>query len=212
MSARYFDIIKDRLYVEAPKSVLRRSAQTTCYAILDTLSRLIAPIMSFTAEQVSDIYQKNKQESVHLQPFIKPITDIKAVAFDAAWWKSLYEIRSLVLKAIELLREQSIIKQSMEARLILSIDFTSKKYEHLANFIKTLPQEYSFEQFLKEFCIVSHVTLQADTKNLLATAQPEIWLLVAQADGVKCPRCWQWDTAFDKETELCKRCTKIVLA
>ena len=210
LSARYFDIIKDRLYVEAPKSILRRSAQTACYAILDTLTRLIAPIMSFTAEQVSDIYQKNKKESMHLQQFIKPITDIQALALDAAWWKSLYEIRSLVLKAIELLREQSIIKQSMEARLVISIDFESKKYEHLTNFIKRLPQGYSFEQFLKEFCIVSHVTLQAHRENLCATAQPEVWLLVTQADGVKCPRCWQWDTAFDKETELCNRCTKIV--
>jgi len=63
------DIIKDRLYVEKANGRLRRSAQTACWHLLDTLTRLIAPIFSFTAEQVSDLYQKDKKESIHLQHF-----------------------------------------------------------------------------------------------------------------------------------------------
>jgi len=69
LSSFYLDIIKDRLYVEKADGHLRRSAQTTCWYILDTLTKLIAPILSFTAEQVSDHYQKNKKESIHLQSF-----------------------------------------------------------------------------------------------------------------------------------------------
>lgn len=69
LSSFYLDIVKDRLYVEKAQGHARRSAQTVCWFILDTLTRLIAPILSFTAEQVSDLYQKDKKESIHLQSF-----------------------------------------------------------------------------------------------------------------------------------------------
>lgn len=69
LSAFYLDIIKDRLYVEKADGLERRSAQTACWYILDTLTKLMAPILSFTAEQISDNYQKNKKQSIHLQDF-----------------------------------------------------------------------------------------------------------------------------------------------
>jgi isoleucyl-tRNA synthetase len=75
LSSRYLDIIKDRLYTDAAASHERRSAQTVCYLMLDTLTRLCAPILSFMAEQVSDLYQQNKKESIHLQKF-SDLTDI----------------------------------------------------------------------------------------------------------------------------------------
>ncbi|MGE0207175.1 MAG: isoleucine--tRNA ligase [Candidatus Babeliales bacterium] len=83
LSSLYLDIIKDRLYVEKSDGFLRRSAQTTCWHILDTLTRAIAPILSFTAEQVSDHYQKNKKESIHLQNFA-PLHDVWRAVADAA--------------------------------------------------------------------------------------------------------------------------------
>jgi len=69
LSSFYLDIIKDRLYVEKANGKKRRSAQTVCWYILDTLTKLMAPILSFTAEQISDFYQKNKTKSIHLQEF-----------------------------------------------------------------------------------------------------------------------------------------------
>ena len=81
LSSFYLDIIKDRLYVEQADGHARRSAQTSCYYVLDTLTKLMAPILSFTAEQVSDSYQKNKKKSIHLQQFAK-IQDV--VTFVAA--------------------------------------------------------------------------------------------------------------------------------
>jgi len=72
LSAFYLDIIKDRLYVETADGHARRSAQTACWHIVDTLTKLMAPILSFTAEQVSDHYQKDKSTSIHLQTFAQP--------------------------------------------------------------------------------------------------------------------------------------------
>ncbi len=69
LSSFYLDIVKDRLYVQVPDGHERRSVQTVCWYILDTLTRLMAPILSFTAEQVSDLYQKEKKQSIHLQQF-----------------------------------------------------------------------------------------------------------------------------------------------
>lgn len=69
LSSYYLDIVKDRLYVEQADGNKRRSAQTACWYILDTLTRLMAPILSITAEQISDLYQKDKKESIHLQGF-----------------------------------------------------------------------------------------------------------------------------------------------
>jgi isoleucyl-tRNA synthetase len=72
LSSYYLDIVKDRLYCEGARSIERRSAQTALWFILDTLTRLIAPVMSFTAERISDHYQKDKKKSIHLQPFVDP--------------------------------------------------------------------------------------------------------------------------------------------
>lgn len=206
LSARYFDIIKDRLYVEEPRGQLRRSAQTACSLILDTLTKLIAPIVSFTAEQVASQYQKEKK-SIHLQLFSQLRRDVRAGS--DAQWKALYELRSVVLKAIELLREEGIVKQSMEAQLTLSIDF-SGRYACLKDFIGLLPNDYSFEMFLKEFCIVSQVTVVQNKEGLASTAHREISLRVAQAEGNKCPRCWQWDKQADPATNVCRRCASLL--
>ncbi|MBI2774854.1 isoleucine--tRNA ligase [Candidatus Dependentiae bacterium] len=69
LSSFYLDVIKDRLYTEKANGAKRRSAQTACWYILDTLTRLMAPVLSFTAENISDVYQKEKKDSIHLQPF-----------------------------------------------------------------------------------------------------------------------------------------------
>ena len=82
LSSFYLDIIKDRLYVEASNGVLRRSAQTAIWHILDSLTKLIAPILSFTAESISDSYQKDKKDSIHLQNFSNLEYVKKAVAFE----------------------------------------------------------------------------------------------------------------------------------
>lgn len=151
LSSFYLDIIKDRLYVEQADGVERRSAQTVCWYLLDTLTRLIAPILSITAEQLTDVYQDNPQESIHEQTFVL-LSDVysflqtteitqggaesgiktveallclpKNIVTDdyQAAWDMVLVIRNGLLKAIENLRAAGTIKHSLEARIVLHKD------------------------------------------------------------------------------------------
>jgi len=206
LSAFYLDIVKDRLYVEKKDGLERRSAQTVCAHILDTLTKLMAPILSFTAEQISDEYQKNKTDSIHLQKF--PVLH-NALEQDHCW-EILKDIRSALLKAIELQREKQIVKHSLEAQVTLYIspeaDFAGK----INNFFMAMNEKNeSTESFLKEFLIVSQCTVQTDSNKLEETELKGLFARVEHAAGVKCPRCWQWDITSDSD-DLCRRCEKIV--
>lgn len=242
LSAFYLDIIKDRLYTERSSGSARRSAQTVCWYILDTLTKLIAPIMSFTAEQLSDHYQKNKERSIHLQAFnslqdiwellgdyyarthrvemplfleadITSMLKIDARLFVTereAEWLVLKDIRSALLKAIEVQRENGLIKHSLEARLILSIDISSDALSSLQEFFITLAQSgQSRENFFKEFLIVSQVEYASQAASLEESELPGLWVRVEHARGQKCPRCWQWQET-ENEFGLCNRCRDIL--
>ncbi len=236
LSSFYLDIIKDRLYVEKADGALRRSAQTTCWYILDTLTRLMAPVMSFTAEQVSDNYQKNKKTSIHLQEFAHLSTiwkqlvshqvsslskeqfeqqsvSEKEIEYAASYqerWQMLRAIRSAVLKAIEGLREKGIIKHSLEAQVIMHVDekapFAQSFHDLCADLRKT-PQ--GIHGFFEEFFIVSKVVLVQGDHTLPDSEFPGLSVLIEKAPGQKCPRCWQWKETVH-EHGLCARCAGIV--
>jgi len=203
LSAFYIDIIKDRLYVERANSLQRRSAQTVCWYILDTLTRLMAPILSFTAEQLSDHYQKNKQHSIHLQTFALlplPMDDVKYKKM----WQVLKNVRSAVLKSIEIVREEGIIKHSREAyvQFYFAKDMLGQEFEHYLG-------SQSIAEFFKEFLIISQCSISDAQQDLKSTSLEGLFVLVTPAKGVKCPRCWQW---HDEATgDLCQRCKNIVL-
>lgn len=208
LSAFYLDIIKDRLYVERADGIKRRSAQTACWYILDALTKLIAPILSFTAEQVSDHYQRTKKSSIHLQNFanIDACKDLVS-ADDEAVWAKLKEIRSAVLKAIEILREQGVVKLPLETRVTLHFD---KELNDLIQPIYTYgDRSLDITQFLKEFFIVSQVELAASGQGLQSTSVTGLSLHVMPARGSKCPRCWQYDEVHN-EQGLCRRCQEVL--
>jgi isoleucyl-tRNA synthetase len=204
LSSFYGDIVKDRLYCEQVDGLKRRSTQTVFWYTLDALARLVAPIMSFTAEQVSDYYQQDKVDSIHLQKFadLSFVKDLFAGTDLAAYdlqWKQLKDMRSAVLKAIEIQREKGDIKHSLEVGIKIT-------YEKLGNFT-ILGDEP--EQFLREFFIVSQVDFLGDDSALEKTAVPGLYVLAAHAAGVKCPRCWQWDVQADDQ-DLCRRCQLVI--
>jgi isoleucyl-tRNA synthetase len=206
LSSFYLDIIKDRLYVEKADGHARRSAQTACWYILDTVTKLIAPVLSCTAEYVSDHYQKNKKESIHLQQFADttPFTQ-QTLPLDQ-WFASLKEIRGVILKQIETLREKNIIKHSLEAAVTLTLD---PELYNLDGFFESLEKtNQDVELFFKELCIVSQVTMKFE-KNIQNEGHPGILVHVAKAHGVKCPRCWNWEENSNPHG-LCNRCTMIV--
>lgn len=236
LSAFYLDIIKDRLYVEKNNGILRRSAQTACYYILDTLTKLSAPILSFLAEEVSDFYQKDKVESIHLQSLehlplywsalvdqdiesatlnIKRSGSIQfkglsgedpRVSYNV--WTLLLLLRKEVLKALEEKREEKIIGHSLDAKVTLYIKEGTKQGQIIKNFLNQL-QLIERERFLKDFLIVSQTIINDTADKLTFTELGWLAIKIDHADGEKCPRCWQWDTSLN-EDNLCLRCYEIL--
>lgn len=233
LSAFYLDILKDRLYVEKKDGLPRKSGQTVLYHILDTITKLMAPILSFTAEEVSDYYQTNKQASIHLQSFPE-LVDIKrylerssvadyqiaaqegirptnpgATIKAHGIWTSLEQLRDAVLKAIELKREVGVVKLSLESKVTLHLDAASNEGKLINQFLKDLSMHEEVKRFLKEWLIVSQVSISHDKTGLDATALSWLFVAVDHAAGNKCPRCWQWD-AYDHPDQLCERCHNVL--
>lgn len=239
MSSFYLDIVKDRLYVEKSNGFKRRSAQTVLWYILDTITRLMAPIMSFTAELVSDHYQKkDKNESIHLQSFVNPkdlhdlcygkeelscfsyqtlLVNLKydldkhqKPSYHTLQWNLLKDIRSAILKLMEIEREKGSIKHSLEAGLKVYFDLNNPKLELLKDYLDYLKKKnIDVEEFFKELLIVSQWDFATGYTELNETNIKGVFVKVFKAEGVKCPRCWQWDKSNHPDN-LCFRCQEIL--
>jgi len=194
LSAIYFDILKDRLYTFPPKSLGRRSAQTALYQIVDKLTRLMAPILAFTADE---IWQRipagagGKLESVHLAEF--PGYDEKLRDEDLlARWDKLFKVRERVKKALE---EAGLGGgSSLQAKVTLTAN--GEQHELLKR----------YEDQLRFIFIVSQT-------ELLQSASGQLQIQVSRAEGVKCERCWNYTTdvgADERYPSICARCTKNV--
>ncbi len=225
LSAFYLDIIKDRLYTDVADGQSRRSAQTVCWYMIDTLTKLMAPILSFTAEQLSDCYQKEKKRSIHLQNFavLPCVWKSDEVLKKEGQWEALRGVRSVVLKALETLREKAVIKHSLEAKVTLVMNISQEKVTPVVQMLADVEHAgHNVQDLLKEYFITSAVTVikaddleddfyedeeVCDEESLeFATASDNgLMVKASKADGSKCPRCWQWEPS-DHEHGLCKRC------
>ena len=185
LSARYFDILKDRLYTAATSSPERRSGQSALYKVHYALVRLMAPLLAFTAEEVWSYTAKpaGAPESVHLALLPEP-EEVSSGLPPArlAEWDRLMEVRDVVLKALEEARQAKLIGTSLEARVRL--------------------QGYKgFEAELPSVFIVSQVVLEPGD---------ELRATIERADGVKCERCWKYSTAVGQDAEfptVCDSCS-----
>ena len=210
LSSLYLDICKDRLYVERPDGIERRSAQTVIYSILDTITRLMAPILSFLSEEVSDFYQKDKKESIHLQEFSSVIDALSLVGEkNKKIWNVLENLRQIVLKAIEQKRAKDIIKHSLESKIKLYLKPESEQKKIIDEFLKEFKNSEEIIRFFKDWFIISQFDF-ADSQDGLENTEAD-WVLinVDHAQGKKCPRCWQWEVT-DNVENLCKRCCKVL--
>lgn len=209
LSSFYLDIIKDRLYVEKAHGLPRRSAQTVCWYLLDTLTRSMAPILSFTAEQLSDYYQSDKRSSIHLQQFalLHEFADLPMMTSSEyqQFWDSLKQVRVAVLKAIEDKREAGGIKHSREARVTLYSD-SNTFYALLQKYLK----QQTISDFFKEFFIVSDVVVRDNGNGLDQSIMPGLYLRIETVGGVKCPRCWQWQVTQELPEGVCSRCKEVL--
>ncbi len=201
LSALYFDVLKDRLYTAATKSHARRSAQTALYRLEYALVRLVAPILTFTAEEVWT--HMGQPGSVHLElfPEAAELTEGLSDAHRkrAGNWDRLMKVREDVLKSLEQARQEKFIGAPLEARVRLTAN--SDLYPLLEEYARELPALF----------IVSQVMVgQASACHGLS---PEISIQVERADGVKCERCWKYttDTGSDPRfPTICAACAAAV--
>ncbi len=189
LSALYLDVLKDRMYTFAPVSVERRSAQTVIWKITEALVRLVAPILSFTAEEVWGYLPKTAREaSVHLAEFLPPEEIAGEDKALLANWAALLRVRDEVLKSLEEARKDKRIGKALEAKVRIEADADTD----------ALLKRYL--SGLKELLNVSEVEIAFGDK-LGVTTLP--------ADGVKCERCWNYrtDTApYGDWPVVCGRC------
>jgi len=197
MSALYFDILKDRLYTFPTRSPGRRSAQTALHEILKALASLMAPILSFTAEEVWKHLPKGggEKESVHLKLFPEAQREYLDEALNERWEK-IREIRTVVTRALEEARKEKKIGLSLDAQVHLHLP--EKVYQFLQ----------PFQKELKSIFIVSSVTLHLGEKD-----EKEVTVEVLRAEGQKCERCWNYDVSVGQHPEhqtVCQRCVEAI--
>lgn len=186
LSARYFDIIKDRLYIFAPRSLERRSAQTALYTTVDTLSRLLAPILVFTADEAWENLPAQSLASVHLAEF--PVASTADNGELMANWERIFAIRDDVMKALEEARNEKRIGSPLEAKVVVTADAGTTRF--LLDYYDQL--RYIF--------IVSQVEVHEGDK---------FGVVIERASGEKCERCWNYSTRvgeFTKYPTVCERC------
>jgi isoleucyl-tRNA synthetase len=198
LSARYFDIIKDRLYTAAPRSAARRSAQTALHRIADALARLFAPVLVFTADEIWENIPRaeggaeKSLGSVHLAEF--PASAGTGDAELAARWSQLFEVRDVVLRSLEDARNAKLIGSGLEARI--EIAAPDPAYTLLAKYADQL--RYTF--------IVSQVALVRNDD-----ANAPLGVKVERAEGEKCERCWNYSVRVGESTRYpmaCERCVE----
>jgi isoleucyl-tRNA synthetase len=189
LSALYFDILKDRLYTYAPMSLARRSAQTVYYEIVHRLTRLLAPLLAFTSDEIWENIPDalDEAKSVHLAEF--PV-------YEEAWrdddllkrYERLFEIRGAVTKALEEARNADLIHRAEDAKITITAPSEAKAFLE------------SFGEDLLFVFIVSKVELREGA---------ELGVKVDKADGEKCDRCWHYTTDVGSDARYpgaCRRC------
>jgi len=203
LSARYLDIIKDRLYTFAPRNHARRSAQTALYRIADALARMLATILVFTADEIWENLpdDSSRLAAVHLAELPKANGQRDAELMTR--WKVIFQVREEVFRELEGKRVAGLIGSSLEARVKLRLN---REYYDLL-------RPYQDNDELRYIFIVSQTGLfQADMRPNDGGSSGELPLIlveVERAEGEKCDRCWNYSTHVGESASypnVCERC------
>ncbi|TRZ98645.1 MAG: isoleucine--tRNA ligase, partial [Nitrospiraceae bacterium] len=202
LSSVYLDILKDRLYTFRADSPLRRGSQTVLYEIVVSMTKLMAPVLSFTAEEIWRTLAAQPGgrlgvSSVHLSVF----PEVQPQWQDADLserWEQLLEVRVVVQAALEDQRRDKVIGSSLEADVLIRAN--PERYELLERYVKDLPAVF----------IVSRVEL---SKVHDRPHKPDFEAIVSKAKSKKCERCWNYREAVGEDPThptLCERCVEAV--
>jgi isoleucyl-tRNA synthetase len=200
LSSLYLDVLKDRLYTSGNASKQRRSAQSAMFIILDAMTRMLAPILTFTAEEVWQSLPAygGKAASVHLTQFPEA---------SAAWadeklgdtWKTLISVRGEISKAMETARKNKVIGHPLDAAV--TVTGSEKLVELLSK----------YEEDMRAFCIISGFRAQkgGELKDAFeSTELPGLKIAVTKAGGEKCMRCWVFSEELGRDANHPKICPK----
>ena len=207
LSNFYLDIIKDRLYCSAHDSLERRSAQTALFLILDTLTKMFAPILAFTCDEIWLSMPHRSEDdgrNVVLNVMNKPFTEYALSDEQMAKWDALISVRNDVNGVLEKARADKRIGKSLDAEVKLSAKGESKAVLDRVS-----------DMDLADLLIVSECLVTDDEHPDGAVvaegaANSGLTISVKEAEGTKCPRCWKVSKDADPETGLCPRCKKVI--
>jgi isoleucyl-tRNA synthetase len=199
MSAIYLDVLKDRLYTFRKDSPARRASQRVLHETVLALTKLMAPLLTFTAEEIWDSLPESQRESpsVHLAAFPQADPRYKNAELEQRWDK-LLKVRGAVQAELEIKRREKLIGAPLEAKVVLSAN--PDRYKFLKDYERDLPGLF----------IVSQVELKQVTH---LPHDPDFAVEVIKADGTKCVRCWNYRPSVGATVahpELCDRCVEAV--
>ncbi|MGH7933070.1 MAG: isoleucine--tRNA ligase [Candidatus Binataceae bacterium] len=219
LSSLYIDVARDRLYCSRADSRERRSAQTALHLMIDTLVRMLAPLIPYTADEVYSYIPGASADSVHLLTLRDPDARFADVEL-AARWERMLAVRAEALKLLEAMRQAGTIGAPLEARL--SVGVTDGNDGALGKMLS------GYRDGLRDLFIVSEVAILGESEiaelkgkangNLdfrtdglfgRVSAQPPIIVIGQRAPGRKCQRCWMYYDD-DGDPELCPRCRAVV--
>ena len=208
LSNFYLDIIKDRLYCEERDGLKRRSAQTALYLILDTMTKMFAPILAFTCDEIWLAMPHREGDDVRnvvLNEMNKPFTEYALDDDEMAKWDALISVRNDVNGVLEAARGAKRIGKPLEASVTLHAKGASKAT------VERISDMNLSELFIVSECLISDED-ETDPAAVVGDGSYNSGLTVSvkEAPGTKCPRCWMHSTKADPETGLCPRCAAVV--
>ena len=195
MSNFYLDVLKDRLYTEKADSTARRAAQTSMFMILDALTRMLAPILAYTSDEIWHFMPHRLGDDARCVLFNDMPCAVELAVDEGftARWDRIHELRDTVKKSLEPVIKEKVVKSSLETCVILKASG-----EELSFLREVLPE-------LKTVFIVSDVKLEE--------AEGELSVEVVKAEGEKCERCWAYSATVGECSDhptLCARCAEIL--
>nr|WP_298416111.1 isoleucine--tRNA ligase [uncultured Halomonas sp.] len=198
----YLDIIKDRQYTTQADSLARRSCQTALYRVVEALARWVAPILSFTAEEIYEHIPGERKDSVLLETFYDELQTLDDGAlFDRAFWEQVLEVKQAVNKCLEDARNAKVIKSGLAAEVTLYVS------DALRETLGRLGDELRFVLMTSEVHLASLDA--AGMESAEATELEALKVAVIASPHAKCERCWHHRPDVGQHTEhsdLCGRC------
>ncbi len=206
MGAFYLDILKDRLYTTAFDSVARRSAQSAMYHVLEAMVRWVAPVLSFTAEEIHQQIPGNRSDSVFLETWYESLFEMDNAAVERKRWQHVKQVRDEVSKSIETVRREGKAGSSLAVEVDLWLDGV------LREAVDSLGDELRFVLLTSEARVGDAGAAPEDAERI-ELEEGEVALRVTPSGHQKCVRCWHYraDVGSDPEHhEICGRCVENV--